>query len=131
MTAGSARRRWSIMLPKDVPAARTARSALDRWLGDAAGETVDDARSIVTELVSNAVAFGRPPIELTVEQQRRCLRIEVSHAGTGTAVRPPRDRHGGWGLEIVSRLGPRHGVLQGRSGVWCELPSAPAGRSAR
>jgi two-component sensor histidine kinase len=131
MTAGGARRRWSILLPKDVPAARTARAALDRWLGDTASETADDARSIVTELVSNAVAFGRPPIELTVEQQGRCLRIEVADAGTGTPVRRPPDPRGGWGLEIVSGLAPRHGVLKGRSGVWCELPSVPANRSDR
>ena len=26
-------RRWSLLLPKDVPAARTARSAVDKWLG--------------------------------------------------------------------------------------------------
>jgi anti-sigma regulatory factor (Ser/Thr protein kinase) len=128
---GGARRRWSILLPKDVPAVRTARSALDRWLRDTAGETADDARSIVTELVSNAVAFGRPPIELTVEQQRRCLRIEVADAGTGTPVRRPPDGHGGWGLEIVSRLAPRHGLLPGRSGAWCELPCAPADGSER
>jgi signal transduction histidine kinase len=117
------RRRWSILLPKDVPAARTARSALDQWLTGSAGETADAARSIVTELVSNAVAFGRPPIEVTVEQHGGGLRIEVADAGTGTPVHRPPDERGGWGLEIVSRLAPRHGVLRGRSGVWCELPS--------
>jgi signal transduction histidine kinase len=131
VTVEGDRRRWSILLPKDVPAARTARSALDRWLADTAGETAEAARSIVTELVSNAVAFGRPPIELTVEKRERCLRIEVADAGTGTPVQRPPDRHGGWGLEIVSRLAPRHGALQGRSGVWCELPSTAADRSAR
>lgn len=63
MNAGRDRRRWSIRLPKDVPAVRTARSALDRWLNATGVETADAADSIVTELVANAVALGRPPIE--------------------------------------------------------------------
>jgi two-component sensor histidine kinase len=118
------RRRWSIRLPRDVPAPRTARAALEQWLGDTTADTAAAARSIVTELVANAVAFGRPPIELTIEQRPGCLRIEVVDAGTGTPVRRPPDEHGGWGLEIVSKLAPRHGRLEGMSGVWCELPTA-------
>jgi|SRR5215208_6866669 len=125
MNAVGRGRRWSILLPRDVPAARTARSALDAWLTDTAAETADAAHSIVTELVSNAVAFGRPPIEVTVEEQPGRLRIEVADAGTGTPTRRPPDEHGGWGLEIVGRLAPRHGTLRGRSGIWCELPSPP------
>ena len=115
------RRRWSIRLPKDVPAARTARSVVDQWLEGTDPATADAARSIVTELVSNAVRFGRPPIELTVELQRVCLRIEVADGGTGTPVHRPPDDDGGWGLEIVRRLAPRHGTLERGSGVWCEL----------
>jgi signal transduction histidine kinase len=115
------RRRWSIRLPKDVPAARTARAVVDQWLEGTHPATTDAARSIVTELVSNAVRFGRPPIELTVELQRACLRIEVTDGGTGTPLHRPPDKNGGWGLEIVRRLAPRHGMLEGRTGVWCEL----------
>jgi anti-sigma regulatory factor (Ser/Thr protein kinase) len=124
------RRRQSILLPKDVPAARTARSALDEWLAGTDRPTADAAKSIVTELVSNAVAYGRPPIQVTVEQQPACVRIEVADAGTGTPVRRPPDEHGGWGLEIVRKLAPRYGLLTGRPGVWCELRSHPAVRPA-
>ena len=51
-------RRQSLLLPKDVPASRTARSALGGWLSCVDRPTVDAARSIVTELVANAVRFG-------------------------------------------------------------------------
>jgi two-component sensor histidine kinase len=122
-------RRWSLLLPKDVPAARTARSAVDKWLGGTDALTVDAAQSIVTELVSNAVQFGRPPIQLTVEQHPAILRIEVADAGAGMPVHRSPDEHGGWGLEIARRLAPRSGTLQGTSGVWCELLTDPVERS--
>ena len=114
-------RRWSLLLPKDVPASRTARSALDDWLSCVDQPTADAARSIVTELVSNAVRFGRPPIRLSVEQRSTCLRIEVSDDGAGAPTRRSPSDDGGWGLEIVGQLADRHGLLQGVSGVWCEL----------
>jgi two-component sensor histidine kinase len=120
----SRRARWSILLPRDVPAARTARRALDQWLRDFDRPIAAAAHSIVTELVSNAVEFGRPPIELTVEWEATCLRIQVADAGTGTPSHRTPDDHGGWGLEIVSRLAPRHGVLAAGNGVWCELAVA-------
>jgi two-component sensor histidine kinase len=112
-------------LPRDVPAARTARRALDQWLHDIDRPTAAAAESIVTELVSNAVEFGRAPIELTVERQATCLRIQVADAGTGTPVHRTPDEHGGWGLEIVSRLARRHGLLPAANGVWCELAVGP------
>ncbi len=115
------RHRWSLLLPKDVPASRTARSALDQWLAGIEQPTVDAARSIVTELVSNAVHFGRPPIRLTVEQRSAGVRIEVSDDGAGRPTRRRPGEQGGWGLEIVHQLADRHGLLPRDAGVWCEL----------
>lgn len=123
MNEGTDRKRWSILLPKDVPAARTARSALDDWLEGTDQRTADAARSIVTELVSNAVQFGRPPIKVTVEQQPACLRIEVTDGGAGILAHSSTDESGGWALDIVRALAPRRGMMQGTSGVWCELPA--------
>ena len=111
----------SLVLPKDAPAPRTARAALDRWLADIDRPTADAARNIVTELVSNAVRFGRPPIRVTVDQQPSGLRIEVADGGAGTPAPRTPDARGGWGLEIVGRLAPRHGLLQDGSGIWCEV----------
>ena len=114
-------RRWSLLLPRDVPASRTARSALEDWLRDVDRPTIDAARNIVTELVSNAVRFGRPPIRLTVEQRPAAVRIEVSDGGPGTPTRRAPGDRGGWGLEIVHQLADHHGLLSGVAGVWCEL----------
>ena len=124
LTVLAGRRRWSLQLPRDLPAARTARTALAGWLEGIDRPTAEAARSIVTELVSNAVRFGRPPIQLSVELQSTCLRIEVADAGTGTPVHRVPDEQGGWGLEIVRRLAARHGTLTRQSGVWCELALA-------
>jgi len=113
--------RWSLLLPKDVPASRTARSAVHEWLRGVDQPTVDAARNIVTELVSNAVHFGRPPIRLTVEQRPAGLRIEVSDDGAGRPTHRRPGEQGGWGLEIVHKLADRHGLLPRDAGVWCEL----------
>ncbi len=117
----SGRHRWSLLLPKDVPASSTARSAVRQWLRGVDQATVDAARNIVTELVSNAVHFGRPPIRLTVEQRSADVRIEVSDDGAGRPTRRRPGEQGGWGLEIVHQLADRHGLLPGDAGVWCEL----------
>lgn len=117
----SGRRRWSVLLPKDVPASRTARSALEGWLHGLDQPSVDAARNIVTELASNAVRFGRPPIRLAVERRPTGLRIEVSDDGAGTPTRRSPGDRGGWGLEIVHQLADDHGLLPGAAGVWCEL----------
>jgi anti-sigma regulatory factor (Ser/Thr protein kinase) len=73
--------RWSMMLPKDVPAVRTARTAVEAWLEGMPQRLRDDARSVVTELVGNAVLHGQPPIVLKIERTSEGLRIDVADAG--------------------------------------------------
>ena len=114
----------SLLLPKDAPAPRTARAALDRWLEGIDRQTADAARSIVTELVSDAVRFGRPPIRLKVMQHAVGLRIEVADAGAGTPSPRTPGISDGWGLDIVGKLAARHGSLPDASGLWCELGGA-------
>jgi anti-sigma regulatory factor (Ser/Thr protein kinase) len=114
-------KRCQIMLPKDAPAVRTARHAVDRWLEDAPSRLRDDARSVVTELVSNAVRYGRPPIHLTLEQREDGVRIDVVDAGPlrSTSTRPS-DR-GRWGLRIVDELSETWGTAEDASHVWSKL----------
>jgi anti-sigma regulatory factor (Ser/Thr protein kinase) len=114
--------RWTVMLPKDAPAVRTARQAVERWLDGEDPRVLDDARHVVTELVSNAVKYGRPPIELGVRREGAALRIEVADAG----VKRPHEADapgpdGGWGLRIVGGLSDRWGVDDDASRVWCEV----------
>jgi anti-sigma regulatory factor (Ser/Thr protein kinase) len=113
--------RWSMTLPKDAPAVRQAREAVGQWLQDAPPRLRDDARTVVTELVSNAVRYGRPPIVLKVEKTARDWRIDVADAGTLRPRRKPDGDAGGWGLRIVGAMAESWGIADDASRVWCRL----------
>src|SRR3954471_1051345 len=105
-----AARRWSLQLPRDAPAARTARVAVGEWLAGKPQEPVGAARSVVTELVSNAVRYGRAPIRLSAEDLVGRLRIEVDHAGTGSSPSRFHPRTRARGLQIVAALADSWGT---------------------
>jgi anti-sigma regulatory factor (Ser/Thr protein kinase) len=112
---------WAIMLPKDAPAVRTARSAVEGWMADAPAGLRDDARSVVTELVSNAVRYGQPPIRLTLERDARGWRIDVTDAGSEHRKEAAAGGEHGWGLRIVAALAESWGTADQPSRVWCRL----------
>jgi anti-sigma regulatory factor (Ser/Thr protein kinase) len=113
-----------VQLPKDLPAVRTARVAIGRWLEGADESLVRDTRSVVTELVSNAVRYGEPPVTLTLVLDGERCRVEVTDAGARPwAKRWPDD--GGWGLRIIGRLAVQWGLDEAGSLVWCELKARP------
>jgi anti-sigma regulatory factor (Ser/Thr protein kinase) len=113
--------RWSLMLPGDAPAVRTARAAVEEWLDDAPKRVRDDARSVVTELVSNAERYGRPPILLRVERTPSDWRIDVADAGAQRPRTVAGRASGGWGLRIVDAIAERWGIADDASRVWCRL----------
>jgi anti-sigma regulatory factor (Ser/Thr protein kinase) len=117
-------RRWTLQLPKDAPAARTARAAVDEWLG-ATSEPAGALRSVVTELVSNAVRYGRAPIQLSLEDFGDRIRVEVTDAGAGRSSARFQPRAPGRGLQIVAGLADRWGTSADFSHAWCEV-AAPA-----
>lgn len=120
------------MLPGELGAARTARAAVDDWLRDAPADVRADARSIVSELITNAVQHGRPPIQLRVERRASGWHIDVADAGAHRPRRGPAGPRGGWGLHIVGALADRWGIAEDASRVWCELRDdvrVPAGAS--
>lgn len=108
---------WTVLLPEDASAPGVARAALDEWLRDADPGVRRDARSVVSELVANAVRHGGPPIELSVEERGGQARIEVADAGRRCGRRPPE----GWSQRIVEGLSSRWGVRGDEAHVWFEL----------
>ena len=122
--------RWSIMLPKEAGAARTARRSVDSWLENASPRTRGDAQSIVTELVASAAEFGRPPIWVTLERKPSHWLLQVTDAGAiERAGRGRRLPNAGWGFRIVDVLAESWGIEDHGSRVWCRLPNADATRA--
>lgn len=108
-------------------ARRRTREQLAAW--GLKGETADDTQLIVSELVTNAVRYGTPPIELRLIHDRT-LTCEVRDAGSAS----PRLRHagvveeGGRGLFIIAQLAQTWGTRYTASGktIWTEQTLPPA-----
>ena len=103
------RRAWAAIAsfpphPQNVGhARRITRTALAAW---DAHDLVDSAETVVSELVTNALQYGRGPVDLTLALTGRHLRIAVTDEGTSLPV--PReaaeDAQSGRGLSIVGML---------------------------
>ncbi|WP_198668298.1 SpoIIE family protein phosphatase [Streptomyces triticisoli] len=105
--------------------ARTAR-LLEEW---GLEEICFVTELVVSELVTNAIRYGQPPIQLRLIHDRTVI-CEVSDA-SGTAPHLRRARifdEGGRGLLLVAQLTQRWGTRHARQGktIWCEqvLPEA-------
>ncbi|MCX5367139.1 ATP-binding protein [Streptomyces sp. NBC_00124] len=83
-------------------------------------ETADDTQLIISELVTNAVRYGSPPIELRLIHDRT-LTCEVRDAGAAA--------EGGRDLFIAARLAQAWGTRCTAPGktIWAEptLPPVP------
>jgi anti-sigma regulatory factor (Ser/Thr protein kinase) len=117
-----------LRLPPDVRAPDVARRSLDALRPSLDGTVVDDAKLLVSELVTNSVRHAQlgpeDTIAVRVLTTPSALRIEVADAGTGfdPAALPAPNGHGGWGLSLLDRLAARWGVSPGDgSQVWFEL----------
>lgn len=110
-----------VELPDDPRAAGVARDAsreaLNRW---ALCPLRDAVVLVVSELVGNAVKYGRPPFLLMLRRSGERVRVEVHDAAADELgglqnpfQGPPSwDAEGGRGLSIVEALADKHGVDQ-------------------
>ncbi|MFL4902167.1 SpoIIE family protein phosphatase [Streptomyces sp. MMS24-I2-30] len=100
---------------------------LNKWgLKDAVFTT----ELIASELVTNAIRYAQPPIQLRLILEEHSLTCEVSD-GTTTTPHLRRARtydEGGRGLFIVAQLAEHWGTRHGRHGktIWAELSTGPA-----
>ena len=77
---------------------------------------LDDARLLLTELITNAIRHGHlehgDRIAVTIRREAAALLVEVSDPGDGIAPsdsRPPGSGDG-WGLTLLDRLAEAWGV---------------------
>ena len=118
----------SVRLAPVPESAAKARTFVERTLRDwGCCEMVDDARVVVTELVSNVVRHAGTEFALDVDLVADGDRVRIDvidHADGEVLLRAPDPSTdvGGRGLRLVDELAERWGVVRQRDGkrVWAE-----------
>jgi anti-sigma regulatory factor (Ser/Thr protein kinase) len=117
----------------DFPAERDAPGSARHFVADAfvrwghAGDLLEDAKLLVTELATNAVVHARSPFSVVVRADNSRVRVSVQDASPAT----PTLRDGGpsvpsgHGIRLVDALAADWGVELTADGktVWAELQS--------
>jgi anti-anti-sigma factor len=115
---------WSIDLQQEPTAPQTARRALVERFPALPVQVRENALVAVTELVSNAVRFGREPIHVRAELGTERLVLEVEDEGQDRPRRRVPADDGGIGLNLVYLLTDRIEISRDRSRVRCEFDLA-------
>jgi serine/threonine-protein kinase RsbW len=138
--AGTSSRQRTARLPFGRDAVRLARARIvaDLVGRGISGQVVEEAESIVAELVSNSVRHASPLTDGTVRLHWRArdgvVEVEVTDGGGESIPRPaPRTvwLSSGRGLRIVRSIAHEWGVTEDRTGnvVWATL-GGPSRRRA-
>jgi anti-sigma regulatory factor (Ser/Thr protein kinase) len=118
-----------VTLPDGPEGASFARRAMARaaelWLLDR--EMTETALLLVSELATNAIRHGTPPVRLSLRLDSDRLRVEVTDSSPALpqVEQPGPDQTGGRGLQIVQQLAAQWGAHASRTRlgktVWFEL----------
>lgn len=125
--------KYEVLLARDPDSAAEARRALAAVSDHLPPRRLEDARLLVSELVTNAIRHAGlddgDVIRLVVSTGRRALRVEVCDPGRGFEIGDPEPDPGhpaGWGLYLVRELSDRWGVERNaQTRVWFELDREP------
>jgi anti-sigma regulatory factor (Ser/Thr protein kinase) len=116
-----------VVLPADATAPRVARAFLaEACCGRHEAAVVEEAQLLVSELVTNAIRYGAPPVELQVRcagEDRLQIRVRDSDPGVPTPRDADEDAEGGRGLMLVDLVSDAWGHeddLDGKA-VWFTL----------
>jgi PAS domain S-box-containing protein len=119
----------SCQIDSEQSAVADARHLVTSWLEARSMPAllVADAALTTSELVTNALVHGRPPIELRLRLESTDVLIEVRDRATyqPRKLRPDENDEHGRGLQIVAALASRWGTRPTEHGkaVWCVLSS--------
>ncbi|MGW0817915.1 SpoIIE family protein phosphatase [Streptomyces viridiviolaceus] len=118
---------WDV-LPDPAHVAATRQSAIDQLLAWGLQEEAFVTELVVSELVTNAIRYGEPPIQLRLIRDRTLI-CEVSD-GSSTSPHLRRAHaydEGGRGLLLVAQLTQRWGSRQTGCGktIWAEQALPP------
>jgi anti-sigma regulatory factor (Ser/Thr protein kinase) len=117
-----------LALPVETAAVPMARNSLDALRGRLTDTELEDARLMVSELVTNSLrhAAGTGSIDLRADIEGSRLTVRVRDDGAGFVPTPRRTAEApagsGWGLYLVEHLADRWGAtVDGTNCVWFEL----------
>jgi phosphoserine phosphatase RsbU/P len=115
----------STELPDDLTAPQLGRRFVHAVLSALGAEHLaDTATLLASELVTNAVVHGDPPLRITVETDSSSFRVCVSDCCPDEPqLQTTHLDEGGRGMFLVDRLSSRWGVIPAPAGktVWFEL----------
>jgi anti-sigma regulatory factor (Ser/Thr protein kinase) len=121
-------------IPRDPAAPTIARRMVDELDGVVDPHRIEQARLLVSEVVTNAVRHGEGDMIRVLFDadddgggELRCEVMDEGHGFVPKARDKPSMAEGGWGLHLVETLSRRWGVRQGSTHVWFELPAGPPG----
>ena len=126
-----------LSLPMDERAAGTARSFLAEAHCETHGAWVlDDAKLLVSELVTNAVCHGAPPVVLEIGcdgTTGMTVRVRDGDAHSPTLVQATTEDESGRGVSLVDMISDDWGIEPAQHGkvIWFRLGARPASPSPR
>lgn len=108
----------------DVPRVRTSAREQLRHFG-LSRDDIDLVSLLLTELVTNALRHGLPPVIASISYRREMVRVEVCDSSDGEplVLHTQPDSVGGRGMRLVSSLATKWGWSEMLSGkcVWFEV----------